>query len=50
MENTVFGLTEGEIAQFGLTFRGGRLHHFPGAVAGLMGFMAKNLIQWVLGI
>ncbi len=73
MENTLFGLTEGQIAQFGLTFgvgafilymlfivlnlaleskagKFGTFIIFLVLSLGMMGFMAKNVIQWVLGI
>lgn len=73
MENTIFGLTEGQIAQFGLTFgvgafilymlfivlnlaleskasKFGTFIIFLVLSLGMMGFMAKNVIQWVLGI
>ncbi|MGI9217588.1 MAG: DUF2788 domain-containing protein [Hydrogenophaga sp.] len=73
MENTLFGLTESQIAQFGLTFgvgafilymlfivlnlaleskagKFGTFIIFLVLSLGMMGFMAKNVIQWVLGI
>jgi hypothetical protein len=73
MENTLFGLTEGQIAQFGLTFgvgafilymlfivlnlaleskagKFGTFMIFLVLSLGMMGFLAKNIIQWVLGI
>lgn len=73
MENTVFGLTEGQIAQFGLTFgvgafilymlfivlnlaieakagKFGTFILFLVLSLGMLGFVAKNVIQWVLGI
>ena len=73
MEATLFGLTEAQIAQFGLTFgvgafilymlfivwnlaresRAGRFGTFVLFMVlsfGMLGFLAKNLIQWVLGI
>jgi Protein of unknown function (DUF2788) len=73
MENTIFGLTEGQIAQFGLTFgvgafilymlfivlnlaleaKAGKFGTFILFLVlsfGMLGFVAKNVIQWVLGI
>jgi hypothetical protein len=73
MEGTLFGYTEAQIAQFGLTFgvgafilymlfivlnlaresRAGRFGTFVLFMVlsfGMLGFLAKNLIQWVLGI
>ncbi|MEZ5644293.1 MAG: DUF2788 domain-containing protein [Burkholderiaceae bacterium] len=73
MNNTVFGFTEGQIAQFGLTFgvgafilymlfivlnlalesKAGKFGTFILFVVlsfGMLGFLAKNLIQWILGI
>ena len=73
MEHTLFGLTEGQIAQFGLTFgvgafilymlfivlnlaleskagKFGTFMIFLVLSLGMMGFLAKNIIQWVLGI
>ena len=73
MPATVFGLTEAQIAQFGLTFgvgafilymlfivwnlaresRAGRFGTFVLFMVlsfGMLGFLAKNLIQWLLGI
>jgi hypothetical protein len=73
MDNTVFGLTEGQIAQFGLTFgvgafilymlfivlnlaresKAGKFGTFILFLVlsfGMLGFLAKNLIQWMLGI
>lgn len=73
MEPTVFGFTESQIAQFGLTFgvgtfilymlfivfnlaresRAGRFGTFVLFLVlsfGMLGFLAKTLIQWVLGI
>jgi hypothetical protein len=73
MDNTIFGLTESQIAQFGLTFgvgafilymlfivlnlaleskagKFGTFIIFLVLSLGMMGFMAKNIIQWVLGI
>lgn len=73
MQATVFGYTEGQIAQFGLTFgvgafilymlfivlnlalesKAGKFGTFILFLVlsfGMLGFMAKNVIQWVLGI
>ncbi|MFZ2825279.1 MULTISPECIES: DUF2788 domain-containing protein [unclassified Hydrogenophaga] len=73
MENTIFGLTEGQIAQFGLTFgvgafilymlfivlnlaleaKAGKFGTFILFLVlsfGMLGFVAKSVIQWVLGI
>ncbi len=73
MEHTVFGLTEGQIAQFGLTFgvgafilymlfivlnlaresKAGKFGSFILFLVlslGMLGFVAKNVIQWILGI
>lgn len=73
MNNTLFGYTEAQIAQFGLTFgvgafilymlfivlnlalesKAGKFGTFILFLVlsfGMMGFMAKNLIQWMLGI
>ncbi len=73
MQNTVFGYSEGQIAQFGLTFgigafilymlfivlnlaresKAGKFGTFMLFLVlsfGMLGFLAKNLIQWVLGI
>jgi len=73
MEATLFGLTEAQIARFGLTFgvgafilymlfivwnlaresRAGRFGTFVLFMVlsfGMLGFLAKNLIQWLLGI
>ena len=73
MPGTLFGLTEAQIAQFGLSFgigafilymlfivwnlaresRAGRFGTFVLFMVlsfGMLGFLAKNLIQWVLGI
>ncbi|TNF61532.1 MAG: DUF2788 domain-containing protein [Burkholderiales bacterium] len=73
MNNTIFGYTEGQIAQFGLTFgvgafilymlfivlnlakesKAGKFGTFILFLVlsfGMLGFLAKNLIQWVLGI
>lgn len=73
MQATVFGYTEGQIAQFGLTFgvgafilymlfivlnlaleaKAGKFGTFILFLVlsfGMLGFLAKNIIQWVLGI
>ncbi|MDP2015640.1 DUF2788 domain-containing protein [Hydrogenophaga sp.] len=73
MGNTLFGFTEGQIAQFGLTFgvgafilymlfivfnlaresKAGKFGTFVLFLVlsfGMLGFLAKNLIQWILGI
>ncbi|TNF58827.1 MAG: DUF2788 domain-containing protein [Burkholderiales bacterium] len=73
MDNTIFGLTEGQIAQFGLTFgvgafilymlfivfnlaresKAGKFGTFILFLVlsfGMLGFLAKNLIQWILDI
>ncbi len=73
MNNTLFGYTEAQIAQFGLTFgvgafilymlfivlnlaresKAGKFGTFILFLVlsfGMMGFMAKNLIQWMLGM
>ena len=73
MENTIFGYTEGQIAQFGLTFgvgafilymlfivlnlakesKAGKFGTFILFLVlsfGMLGFLAKNIIQWVLGM
>lgn len=73
MGNTLFGYTEGQIAQFGLTFgvgafivymlfivfnlaresKAGKFGTFVLFLVlsfGMLGFLAKNLIQWILGI
>ncbi len=73
MQPTVFGFTEGQIAQFGLTFgvgafilymlfivlnlalesKAGKFGTFILFLVlsfGMLGFLAKNIIQWVLGI
>ena len=73
MENTLFGYSEGQIAQFGLTFgvtafilymlfivlnlardaKAGKFGTFILFLVlsfGMLGFLAKNLIQWMLGI
>ena len=73
MDNTILGYTEGQIAQFGLTFgvgafilymlfivlnlakesKAGKFGTFVLFLVlsfGMLGFLAKNLIQWFLGI
>jgi len=73
MEITIFGYTEGQIAQFGLTFgvgafilymmfivlnlaresKAGKFGTFIIFLVlsfGMLGFVAKNIIKWVLGI
>ena len=73
MGNTLFGYTEGQIAQFGLTFgvgafilymlfivfnlaresKAGKFGTFVLFMVlsfGMLGFLAKNLIQWILGM
>jgi len=73
MEPTVFGYTEAQIAQFGLTFgvgafilymlfivlnlardaKAGKFGTFILFLVlglGILGFVAKNIIQWVLDI
>jgi hypothetical protein len=73
MENTIFGYTEGQIAQFGLSVgvtafilymlfivfnlaresKAGKFGTFILFVVlsfGMLGFVAKNIIQWVLAI
>ena len=73
MEGTIFGLTEGQIAQFGLTFGVGALILYMLFIVlnlakeskagkfgtfilflvlsfGMLGFLAKNLIKWMLGL
>jgi Protein of unknown function (DUF2788) len=73
MGNTLFGFTEGQIAQFGLTFgvgafivymlfivfnlaresKAGKFGTFVLFLVlsfGMLGFLAKSLIQWILGI
>jgi hypothetical protein len=73
MEPTIFGFTEAQIAQFGLTFgvgafilymlfivlnlalesKAGKFGTFVLFLVlslGILGFVAKNVIQWVLGI
>jgi hypothetical protein len=73
MDATVFGFTEGQIAQFGLTFgvgafilymlfivlnlaresKAGKFGTFVLFLVlsfGMLGFLAKSLIQWILGM
>jgi hypothetical protein len=73
MENTLFGYSEAQIAQFGLTFgvgafilymlfivlnlalesKAGKFGTFVLFLVlsfGMLGFLAKNAIQWILGI
>jgi uncharacterized membrane protein YczE len=73
MENTLFGYTEGQIAQFGLSVgvtafilymlfivfnlaresKAGKFGTFILFLVlsfGMLGFVAKNIIQWVLGM
>ena len=73
MEATVLGFTEGQIAQFGLTFgvgafilymlfiifnlameskagKFGTFVLFLVLAFGILGFVAKNVIAWILGI
>lgn len=73
MDGTLWGYTEGQIAQFGLTFgvgafilymlfivfnlaresKAGRFGTFVLFMVlsfGMLGFLAKNVIQWVLGL
>lgn len=73
MQATVFGYTEAQIAQFGLTFgvtafilymlfivlnlaleakagKFGTFILFLVLSLGMLGFVAKNVIQWVMGI
>ena len=73
MEATLFGYTEGQIAQFGLTFgvgafilymlfivlnlaresKAGKFGTFILFVVlsfGMLGFISKSIIQWVLGM
>lgn len=73
MNNTLFGYTEAQIAQFGLTFgvgafilymlfivlnlalesKAGKFGTFILFLVlsfGMLGFLAKNIIQWVLGL
>lgn len=73
MENTLFGYSEGQIAQFGLSFgvaafilymlfivlnlaresKAGKFGTFVLFLVlsfGMLGFVAKSIIQWVLGM
>lgn len=73
MEGTIFGYTEGQIAQFGLTFgvgafilymlfivlnlaresKAGKFGTFILFLVlsfGMLGFIAKNVIQWAIGM
>lgn len=73
MDGTLFGYTEAQIAQFGLTFgvgafilymlfivlnlareskagKFGTFILFLVLSLGMLGFLVKNVIQWVLGI
>lgn len=73
MQGSIFGYTESQIAQFGLTFgvgafilymlfivlnlaresKAGKFGTFVLFLVlsfGMLGFLAKNLIQWVLGL
>ncbi len=73
MQNTVFGYTEGQIAQFGLSVgitafilymlfivfnlaresKAGKFGTFILFIVlsfGMLGFVAKNIIQWVLAV
>lgn len=73
MESTLFGYTEAQVAQFGLTFgvgafilymlfivfnlameaKAGKFGTFILFLVlglGILGFVAKNVIQWILGI
>lgn len=73
MESTVFGFSESQIAQFGLTFgvgafilymlfivfnlaresKAGKFGTFVLFLVlsfGMLGFLAKNVIQWILGM
>lgn len=73
MEGTIFGFTEGQIAQFGLTFgvgafilymlfivfnlakesKAGKFGTFILFLVlsfGMLGFLAKNIIKWMLGL
>ena len=73
MEGTIFGYTEGQIAQFGLTFgvgafilymlfivfnlaresKAGKFGTFILFLVlsfGMLGFLAKNVIKWILGL
>jgi hypothetical protein len=73
MEGTIFGYTEGQIAQFGLTFgvgafilymlfivlnlaresKAGKFGTFILFLVlsfGMLGFIAKSVIQWAIGV
>jgi hypothetical protein len=73
MQNTVFGYTEGQIAQFGLSVgitafilymlfivfnlaresKAGKFGTFILFIVlsfGMLGFVAKNIIQWILAV
>ncbi len=73
MDSTVFGFSESQIAQFGLTFgvgafilymlfivfslaresKAGKFGTFVLFLVlsfGMLGFLAKSLIQWILGL
>ncbi len=73
MEGTIFGYTEGQVAQFGLTFgvgafilymlfivlnlaresKAGKFGTFILFLVlsfGMLGFLAKNVIKWALGL
>jgi Protein of unknown function (DUF2788) len=73
MENTLFGLNEAQLAEFGLTFgvgaficymlfivlnlaresKAGKFGTFVLFLVlsfGMLGFLAKNVIKWVLGM
>ncbi|WP_334155037.1 DUF2788 domain-containing protein [Tepidimonas sp.] len=73
MDGTLFGYTEAQVAQFGLTFgvgafilymlfivfnlaresRAGKFGTFVLFLVlslGMLGFLAKNVIQWILGM
>lgn len=73
MQGTIFGYTEGQIAQFGLTFgvgafilymlfivlnlaresKAGKFGTFILFLVlsfGMLGFLAKNVIKWALGL
>ncbi len=73
MEGTIFGYTEGQVAQFGLTFgvgafilymlfivfnlaresKAGKFGTFILFLVlsfGMLGFLAKNVIKWALGM
>jgi hypothetical protein len=73
MDNTIFGYTEAQIAQFGLTFGVGAFTLYMMFIVlnlareskagkfgtfilflvlsfGMLGFLAKNVIKWALGM